>query len=88
MLLTIGVIICFLIMGFVETYFYMSLAARLAEANKESGINIDLNEIREAVSKGNRYTSLIEEHEWVKFKWFRRIRFFLVFVFVVSIFFN
>ena len=73
MLLQIGLIICTLLVGFIETYFYMGYAARLAEEKKEIGItNIRLTEAYEAFAKGNSYTKHILESEWSKFKWYRR----------------
>ncbi|TMP40002.1 hypothetical protein CWB98_00310 [Pseudoalteromonas rubra] len=88
MLFQIGLIICALVIGFIETYFYMCFAARLAEYKKETGItNLRLTEAREAFTKGNSYTKHILESEWSKFKWCRRLRISFFSAFVLSIFF-
>ncbi|ATG77334.1 hypothetical protein AOR04_07215 [Pseudoalteromonas sp. 1_2015MBL_MicDiv] len=88
MLFQIGIIICALVVGFIETYFYMGFAARLARDNKEIGItNFRLTEAYEAFTKGNCCTKHILENEWSKFKWCRRLRISLFIVFVLSIFF-
>lgn len=88
MLLQIGIIICALVVGFIESYFYMGFAARLARDKKEIGIaNFRLTEAHEAFTKGNSYTKHILENERSKFKWCRRLRISLFIVFVLSIFF-
>lgn len=87
MVLQISLIIAILIVGFIESLFYASFSSRIASQEKSFGITgFKYTQCFEAFTKGNHLTQYITDGEWVKYKWFKRLKVFLSVGFVASIF--
>ncbi len=87
MVLQISIVIVILIVGFLESLFYAGFSSRVATQEKSFGISgFKFTQCFEAFTKGNHLTQYITESEWLKYKWFKRLRVGLAICFILSIF--
>ncbi len=83
LIFTIICVLTFLFLIFLEGIFASQIHARLALQDNK----ITLEDVKSAIKSGNKYSGLIKTEEYKKMTLFKRIRIFLILLFLISFFF-
>jgi hypothetical protein len=73
----------FLVLMYLEGIFASQIHARLALQDSK----ITLEDVKSAIKSGNKYSGLISSEEYKKMTFFKRIRIFLILLFLISFIF-
>ncbi|ALQ08620.1 hypothetical protein D172_011385 [Pseudoalteromonas sp. Bsw20308] len=84
LIFTIVCVLGFLVLMYLEGIFASQIYARLALQDSK----ITFEDIKSAIKSGNKYSELISSEEYKKMAFFKRIRIFLILLFLISFIFE